>query len=191
MEQSLKGIAKTAGRSREKETKKKPEGEAYSAAVITIRDKGTKEDHSDERGRAAVQMLQEEGYEIAETMIISDEPDILKRELIRLADQCCVDLIITSGGTGFAMRDRTPEITMEVADRNAPGIAEYIRMRSMEITDKAMLGRGVSAAPFLLPSLLRKSSCSAILKAAPGGIPAKKEGSLCLSGLIVRAISSP
>lgn len=145
MEQSLKGIAKTAGRSREKETKKKPEGEAYSAAVITIRDKETKEDHSDERGRAAVQMLQEEGYEIAETMIISDEPDILKRELIRLADQCCVDLIITSGGTGFAMRDRTPEITMEVADRNAPGIAEYIRMRSMEITDKAMLGRGVSA----------------------------------------------
>ena len=66
MEQSLKGIAKTAGRSREKETKKKPEGEAYSAAVITIRDKGTKEDHSDERGRAAVQMLQEEGYEIAD-----------------------------------------------------------------------------------------------------------------------------
>ena len=76
-------------------------------------------------------MLQEEGYEIAETMIISDEPDILKRELIRLADQCCVDLIITSGGTGFAMRDRTPEITMEVADRNAPGIAEYIRTIGM------------------------------------------------------------
>ena len=79
-----------------------------------------------------------------ETMIIPDEPLILKKELIRLADQRSVDLVITSGGTGFSMRDRTPEATMEVADRNAPGIAEYIRMRSMQITDRAMLSRGAS-----------------------------------------------
>ncbi len=53
--------------------------------------------------------------------------------------------MLTSGGTGFSLRDRTPEATMAVADRNAPGIAEYIRMRSMELTDRAMLSRGVSA----------------------------------------------
>ena len=89
-------------------------------------------------------MLEEAGYEIVETMIIPDEPLILKKELIRLADQRSVDLVITSGGTGFSVRDRTPEATMEVADRNAPGIAEYIRMRSMQITDRAMLSRGAS-----------------------------------------------
>jgi molybdenum cofactor synthesis domain-containing protein len=78
-------------------------------------------------------------------MILPDEPLLLKKELIRLADQRAVDLVLTSGGTGFSMRDRTPEATMEVADRDAPGIAEYIRMRSMQITDRAMLSRGASA----------------------------------------------
>ena len=53
-------------------------------------------------------------------------------------------IIVTSGGTGFSLRDQTPEATLAVADRNAPGIAEYIRMRSMELTDRAMLSRGVS-----------------------------------------------
>ena len=89
-------------------------------------------------------MLSEAGYRVIETMVIPDEPLLLKKELMRLADQRAVDLVITSGGTGFSMRDRTPEATMEVADRNAPGIAEYIRMRSMQITDRAMLSRGVS-----------------------------------------------
>lgn len=116
----------------------------FTAAVITICDQRAKEERIEESGSAAVQMLREEGYEVVETIAIPNEPDTLKKELIRLADQRGVDLIITSGGTGFSVTDRTPEITMEVADRNAPGIAEYIRMRSVEITEKAMLGRGVS-----------------------------------------------
>jgi molybdenum cofactor synthesis domain-containing protein len=116
----------------------------FTAAVITLSDKGARGERVDESGPAAVSMLEEAGYEIVETMIIPDEPLILKKELIRLADQRSVDLVITSGGTGFSMRDRTPEATMEVADRNAPGIAEYIRMRSMQITDRAMLSRGAS-----------------------------------------------
>ena len=52
--------------------------------------------------------------------------------------------MLTSGGTGFSLRDQTPEATMAVAERNAPGIAEFIRMKSMEVTDRAMLSRGVS-----------------------------------------------
>ena len=89
-------------------------------------------------------MLEEAGYEIIETLLLPDEPERLTRELCRLADQRQVDLVVTSGGTGFSPRDRTPEATMAVADRLAPGIAEYIRMRSMEKTSRAMLGRGVS-----------------------------------------------
>ena len=116
----------------------------FTAAVITLSDKGAKGDRVDQSGPAAVQMLEQAGYEVIETRILPDEPALLKQALIRLADQRQADLILTSGGTGFSMRDQTPEATMEVADRNAPGIAEYIRMRSAEITDRAMLSRGVS-----------------------------------------------
>lgn len=122
-----------------------PDPEApFRAAVITLSDKGAKGERKDESGPAAAQMLQEAGYEIVETLLLPDDPELLKKELCRLADRRQVDLIITSGGTGFSLRDQTPEATLAVADRNAPGIAEYIRMRSAQITDRAMLGRGVS-----------------------------------------------
>ena len=116
----------------------------FTAAVITLSDKGARGERVDQSGPAAVQMLEEAGYEVVETMVIPDEPALLRKELIRLADERQVDLVLTSGGTGFSLRDQTPEATMAVADRNAPGIAEYIRMRSAQITDRAMLSRGVS-----------------------------------------------
>ena len=116
----------------------------FTAAVITLSDKGAKGEREDKSGPTAVKMLEEAGYEVVETMILPDEPALLKAQLMRLSDQRQVDLILTSGGTGFSLRDQTPEATMAVADRNAPGIAEYIRMRSAQITDRAMLSRGVS-----------------------------------------------
>lgn len=116
----------------------------FSAAVITLSDKGFRGERGDKSGPTAVAMLQEAGYEVVETLIIPDEPAMLKKELIRLADGRQVDLILTSGGTGFSMRDHTPEATMAVADRNAPGISEYIRYKSSLITNRAMLSRGVS-----------------------------------------------
>ena len=116
----------------------------FTAAVITLSDKGSIGERVDESGPAAAQMLTEAGYEVLETIILPDEPALLKKALCRLADQRQIDLVVTSGGTGFSMRDQTPEATMAVADRNAPGIAEYIRMRSMQVTDRAMLSRGVS-----------------------------------------------
>lgn len=116
----------------------------FTAAVITMSDKGFKGEREDKSGPVAKKMLEEAGYEVVESLILPDEPKLLKKELIRLADGRQVDLILTSGGTGFSMRDQTPEATMEVADRNAPGIAEYIRYRSMEKTNRAMLYRGVS-----------------------------------------------
>jgi molybdenum cofactor synthesis domain-containing protein len=116
----------------------------FTAAVITMSDKGAKGERMDESGPAAVEMLRAAGYEVVETLILPDEPSALKTQLIRLSDSRQVDLILTSGGTGFSGRDQTPEATMAVAERNAPGIAEYIRMRSMQVTNRAMLSRGVS-----------------------------------------------
>lgn len=116
----------------------------FTAAVVVLSDKGSKGEREDESGPAARQKLEEAGYEVVETMILPDEPEVLKTQLKRLADGRQVDLVVTSGGTGFSLRDQTPEATMAVADRNAPGIAEYIRMRSMELTSRAMLSREVS-----------------------------------------------
>ncbi len=116
----------------------------YTAAVITVSDKGSKGERVDESGPAAVEMLTEAGYDVVETLIIPDEEEIIKSQLIRLSDARQVDLILTSGGTGFSLRDRTPEATMAVMERNAPGIAEYMRMKSAEITDRAMLSRAAS-----------------------------------------------
>ena len=116
----------------------------FRAAVITLSDKASRGEREDASGPAAARILEEAGYEIIETILLPDEPEQLKKALCRLADQRQADLVITSGGTGFSPRDRTPEATLSVADRNAPGIAEYIRMKSMESTSRAMLGRGVS-----------------------------------------------
>ena len=116
----------------------------FRAAVITLSDKASRGEREDASGPEAVRILKEAGYEIIETVLLPDEPELLKKALCRLADQRQADLVITSGGTGFSPRDRTPEATMAVADRNASGIAEYIRMKSMEVTSRAMLGRGVS-----------------------------------------------
>ena len=116
----------------------------FTAAVITLSDKGARGERKDESGPAAKEMLEAAGYEVVELLLLPDEPGQLKTQLIRLADSRQVDLVLTSGGTGFSLRDQTPEATMAVAERNAPGIAEFIRMKSMEVTDRAMLSRGVS-----------------------------------------------
>ena len=116
----------------------------FTAAVITLSDKGARGERKDESGPAAAQMLTEAGYEVREMLLLPDEPSQLEKELRRLADQRQIELVVTSGGTGFSQRDRTPEATMAVAERNAPGIAEYMRMRSMQITDRGMFSRGVS-----------------------------------------------
>ena len=85
-----------------------------------------------------------EGYDVIETLLLPDGEQPLKHQLMRLADQRQVNVIFTTGGTGFAERDVTPEATLAVADRNAPGIAEAIRAYSLTITPRAMLSRGAS-----------------------------------------------
>ena len=116
----------------------------FQAAVIVLSDKASMGKREDLSGPAACEILKANGYEIIETIVIPDDTKRLKMELIRLSDGREADLIVTSGGTGFSLRDSTPEVTMDIADRNAPGIAEYIRLKSMEITERAMLTRGVS-----------------------------------------------
>ena len=116
----------------------------WQAAVITLSDKGARGEREDQSGPAIADRLRDSGYDVIEQFMISDDPDLLKHHLIRLCDQRRPDLILTTGGTGFSMRDRTPEATLAVAERNVPGIAEAIRAASLKITKHAMLSRAVS-----------------------------------------------
>jgi len=116
----------------------------FTAAWITLSDKGAQGEREDKSGPLIGQMLSSAGYNVVESVLIPDEPALLKRQLIRLADQRQVNVILTTGGTGFAPRDRTPEATTEVCDRMAPGISEAMRAYSLQKTPRGMLSRGVS-----------------------------------------------
>lgn len=116
----------------------------YQAAVITLSDKGAAGEREDKSGPAIVEELEAHGYEVVEKLLLADGVGPLKAQLIRLCDQRQLDLILTTGGTGFTPRDQTPEATLAVADRTAPGIAEAIRADSMKYTKRAMFSRGVS-----------------------------------------------
>ena len=126
------------------------EDRPYSVAVITLSDKAFAGERDDLSGPAIEKILKDSEekdhirFDIKETILLPDGEEGLKKQLIRLADQRQVDLILTTGGTGFAQRDMTPEATIAVCDRMANGIADAIRNYSMTITDRAMFSRAVS-----------------------------------------------
>lgn len=117
----------------------------YTVGIITASDKGSKGEREDISGRRIKELLPAEKYEVVSYKVLPDEQTKLEQEMIRLSDTCVCNLILTTGGTGFSLRDVTPEATLAVCDRNAPGIAEAIRAYSMTITKRAMLSRGASA----------------------------------------------
>ena len=117
---------------------------SFTAAVITLSDKGFTGEREDKSGPFICQILEKEGYEVKETLLLPDEQKQLEDNLCRLADELKVDVIFTTGGTGFSERDVTPEATAAVCDRMATGIAEAIRWYSLSITNRAMLSRATS-----------------------------------------------
>lgn len=116
----------------------------FTAAVLTLSDLGYAGKREDESGPLVEKMLAENGYQVMETLLLPDERQLLEQQLRRLADQRQVNVIFTTGGTGFSQRDVTPEATIAVCDRMADGIAQAIRQHSLTITGRAMLSRAVS-----------------------------------------------
>lgn len=113
----------------------------YTAAVITVSDKGAAHQREDTGGPLVAEMLREAGYDVAYTAIVPDEQDQIERELIKTADELDIAMTVTTGGTGFSPRDVTPEATIAVCQRMTPGIPEAMRAESMKITNRAILTR--------------------------------------------------
>lgn len=111
------------------------------AAVVTASDKGSRGEREDLSGPQARQMLEEAGYDVVDLRVLPDDKELLKKYMVKMCDEGRTDLIVTTGGTGFSIRDNTPEATIEVSDRLCPGIPEAIRAYSLSITPRAMLSR--------------------------------------------------
>ena len=116
----------------------------YTAAVITISDKGAIGERVDTSGPNLVNILKERDYDVVYTTIIPDDFETIKAELCKCSDELGIALVLTTGGTGFSPRDITPEATMSVIERPTPGIPEAMRAQSMLLTPKACLSRSVA-----------------------------------------------
>ena len=115
-----------------------------TAKVITVSDRSFRGEREDLSGPAVKNLLERAGYAVGAVEVLPDEQPRIESALIHAADEEKLALIVTTGGTGFAPRDITPEVTLSVAERNAPGIAEAMRYHSLTITPRGMLSRAVS-----------------------------------------------
>ena len=117
---------------------------SYTAAVITISDKGYRGEREDTSGPNLVGILKEHGYEVAYTAVVPDDAGMIQAELCKCADELGIALVLTTGGTGFSPRDITPEATLAVVERPTPGIPEAMRAESMRITPRGCLSRSAA-----------------------------------------------
>lgn len=115
----------------------------YTVAILTISDKGHAGLREDVSGATIATIVVERGYSVAHRSILPDEQALISNALIRLCNER-ISLILTTGGTGFAERDVTPEATLAVVERLCPGIPEAMRAHSLTIAKKAMLSRAVA-----------------------------------------------
>ena len=106
----------------------------YTAAVITISDKGYRGERMDTSGPNLVAILKDKGFDVTYTSIIPDDREMIRSELVKCSDELGIALVLTTGGTGFSPRDITPEAAMDIIERPTPGIPEAMRAESMRIT---------------------------------------------------------
>ena len=150
--------------------------------IITISDKGSRGERTDASGPVIEEMLKQIGGRTEKYVIVPDEKQEIKDAIIDMSDRLGLDLVLTTGGTGFSERDVTPEATLEVIEKHVPGIPEAMRARSLAITPKAMLSRAQAG--------IRKRTLIINLPGSPKGVrenmevilPALKHGIEILTG---------
>jgi molybdopterin adenylyltransferase len=130
--------------------------------ILTISDKGSREEREDLSGKVIEEVVKKINGEVKYYQIIPDEKDIIRKELIKAVDELHLDLILTTGGTGLAKRDVTPDATLEVIEKEVSGISEIIRSESFKKTNRAILSRGMAG--------IRKESLIINLPGSPKGV---------------------
>ena len=116
----------------------------FTVGIITSSDKGYSGEREDKSGKVIEEIVSENGFKVIKKVVLPDEKDLLEKEMINMCDNLNVNLLLTTGGTGFSKRDITPEATKSVIEREALGIVEAIRFYSLQITKRAMLSRATS-----------------------------------------------
>jgi len=116
----------------------------YRVGIITASDKGSRGEREDKSAAAIRELMAGLGWEVVSYRLVPDEPEEIKSALIAFADEEKLDLVLTTGGTGLAPRDNTPEATREVITKEVPGLAEAIRSAGLQKTPRAMLSRGIA-----------------------------------------------
>lgn len=134
----------------------------FKVAIITSSDSGYKGEREDRSGLAIRKIVEENGYEVVQAILLPDEKDILSAEMKRICDGRTADLILTTGGTGFSPRDCMPEATLQIGERIVPGIPEAMRSFSLQFTKRAMLSRAVA--------VIRKSTLIINLPGSPKAV---------------------
>jgi len=153
-------------------------GAKIRAGVLTVSDKGSRGEREDKSGPAIRELLEAAGVEIVRTEIVPDERDEIRAALVAWSDDG-LDLVLTTGGTGFSPRDWTPEATKGVLDRETPGISEAIRAAGLSKTPTAMLSRAVSG--------IRKST---LIINLPGSERSVRESLAAVIGVLPHAVET-
>ncbi len=135
----------------------------FKTVIITSSDSASKGEREDLSGVEIQNILSQNGeYEVVRSVILPDDKETLKNEMIKIADSNEAVLVLTTGGTGFSQRDNTPEATEEACEKMVPGIAEAMRAYSMSFTKRAMLSRATSG--------IRKSTLVVNLPGSPKAV---------------------
>lgn len=154
----------------------------FTVGIITASDKGYAGKREDISGPTIKEMLEKADGNVIDYRIVPDEKELISQAIIQMVDHQSIDLVLTTGGTGFSPRDVTPEATLAVIEKQVPGIPEAMRMKSLDITPMAMLSRAVAG--------IRKKSLVINLPGSPKGVrenlevilPALSHGLLILQG---------